>query len=455
MKSGLRMLRAQGAPVSYTASGRMPAFTMLTGGRTPEAYLRAYGKMGTLWSTVSLLASSTARPEWRLYRKTTDNRVRYSTVSEGSDQRTEVLQHPALAVLNHPSAFWTRFELMEQYQQFLDLTGSAHMLLSYDDRATFPVEMWPVRPDRIDPVPSQENFLAGWVYRSPDGEQVPLKLNEIIQVRYPDPMDPYGGCGPVQSVLTDIDAGSYAAEYNRNFFYSGADPGGVITVPNKLTDEEWDEFADRWRETHQGVARAHHIAVLEGGMTWAGPGSTSQKDMEFTGLRNMSRDIVREAYGMHKVMLGVTEDVNRANAQTGEEVFYSWKVIPRLDRWKMIFNERFLPLFGAGNVEFDYIAPKPQNREQDNEELSAKAGAAQLLVAAGFDPHAVLEVVGLPDMPFGAPAPAPVAAIPAPQDPDSGDGESTESGDEITNRMREILASSLPRLNGYHLEGVK
>ena len=69
--------------------------------------------------------------------------------------------------------------------------------------------------------------------------------------------------------------------------------------------------------------------------------------MDFANLRSVMRDTIREALGMHKVMTGVTDDVNRANAQTGEEVFASWKVSPRLDRWRDVLNNQFLPLFGS------------------------------------------------------------------------------------------------------------
>jgi len=110
--------------------------------------------------------------------------------------------------------------------------------------------------------------------------------------------------------------------------------------------------------------------------------------------------VMRETVGIHKVMLGVSDDVNRANAQTGEEVFESWQVVPRLDRVKDTLNNYFLPLFGTAGqgVEFDYVTPVPENREQDNQELLSKAQAALFLVQAGYDLSDVLEVVGLPEM---------------------------------------------------------
>src|SRR5215469_4545911 len=124
------------------------------------------------------------------------------------------------------------------------------------------------------------------------------------------------------------------------------------------------------------------------------------KDMDFGNLRNVSRHLIGEAWGMHKIMLGNSVDLNRANAQTGEEVFANWSITPRLDQWKDVLNEQFLPLFGSAgeNVEFDYIYPLPQNREQDNDELATKTAAWATLVGAGADPHDAAEVVGLPDM---------------------------------------------------------
>ena len=35
---------------------------------------------------------------------------------------------------------------------------------------SIPLELWPMRPDRIIPVPDPYKFLAGYVYVAPDGE---------------------------------------------------------------------------------------------------------------------------------------------------------------------------------------------------------------------------------------------------------------------------------------------
>lgn len=420
----------------------------LTGTPSAEALLRSYGNQGTVFSIVSLYAQATARPEWHLYRKQPqDARRRYSTTDTGSDQRVEVLQHQALSLLNAPNPYYTRFSLFERDQMYMDLTGESYWIITRDGGMNFPTGIWPVRPDRMEPVPDPVNYLAGWIYTSPDGrQQIPLGVDEVIQVAYPNPFDPLHGLGPVQSVLADIDSSRYSADWNRNFFINSARPDGVVSIPNILKDDELNTLRTRWNEQHRGVSRAHSVVVLEAGMTWS-PQTMTPKDMDFGNLRSLNRDVIREAFKIPKVMLGVSDDVNRANAQTGEEVFASWGIVPRLDRKKDMLNNVFLPMFGSTgqNVEFDYVTPVPANREQDSAELTAKCAAAAALVGAGYDPHDALEVVGLPDMDVVEKATqvpvAPPGWVPAPPAaPAPGAAPATPpTGDELTNRLQHML----------------
>jgi len=406
------------------------SFNLGAGRQDRENHLRQYGVSGTLYGIVSLLAESAATPTWKLYRKPPqDGRVRYTTGDRGSDERTEIVQHAAIQLINNPNDFHSRFEFFEGSQQHEELTGETFWVL--DMEAGFPTSMWYVRPDRFEPVPDPDDYLVGWIYTGPSGEQVPLRRDEVILEKRPDPLDPYRGAGPVASIMPNIQQQRYATEYQRNLFLNGADPGGVITVPNRLTDVQFDELIDRWRESHRGVARAGHVGVLEDGMQWM-PSAHSNKDMEYGELRLANRDELREAWRIHKAMMGTSDDVNRANSQTAQEVFVAWQVIPRLNRRRDTLNSKLLPLFGGAEkvAEFDYQDPSPENAETAALELSEKAKAAQALVNAGYDPHDVLETVGLPDMDVvekATQAPAlPPAWVPAPPaEPAAPDAEPT------------------------------
>lgn len=452
MKSGLRRLRnqvKQGGPPVPMAGGsyrRGLSFDLGAGRASRETYMRQYGRSGTVYSIVSLLQQAAATPRWHLYKKQpVDGRRRYSTADAGDDQRTEVVTHAALTLWNKPNAFQSGFEFREGANQHLELAGETMWVVDREF-TTFPTSLWYVRPDRMEPVPDPDHFLLGWVYTGPNGEQIPLDKDDVIVEKLPDPLDQFRGAGPVASILPNIEQQRYATEYQRNLFINGATPGGIIQVPEgvKFSQRDWDELIDRWRESHQGVARAGRVGVLENGMTWANDVPTN-RDMEYSNLRLANRDEIREVWRMHKSMLGTADDVNRANAQTAEEVFVAWQELPRLERRRETLNFKLLPLFGQSgeNVEFDFDDPSPVNQEAATQELLTKAQAAQALINAGLDPHDVLEAVGLPDMDVAeeatqAPALPPgwVAAPPA-APPDAGNAPAQEDGMEA--RLRRIL----------------
>src|SRR5258706_3579788 len=116
--------------------------------------------------------------------------------------------------------------------------------------------LWPVRPDRMEPVPDPDSYLAGYVYTAPDGqEKIPLTPREVLAVRYPNPLDPYHGIGPVQAVLVDIESARYSAEWNRNFFFNSAAPGGVIPADSDLADDAFHRVTAPVQESARASRR--------------------------------------------------------------------------------------------------------------------------------------------------------------------------------------------------------
>lgn len=397
------------APVDYVGSKR---FSLPWSDKTKpaEAQMKAMSSVGTLFSIVNKTSNAVSQVEWGLYR-THDGRGRIA----GEQDRREVTSHLALDVWNKPNPFYTRQEFVESFQQHVDLTGEGWWVVgTLNGLGNVPVELWPVRPDRMEPVPHPTDFLSGYVYTSPDGQKVPLDINEVIQIRMPNPLDPYRGLGPVQTLMVDLDSERYSAEWNRNFFLNSAEPGGIIEVDTRLSDPEFDEMRERWNEQHRGVSKAHRVAILEHGK-WVNR-QFSMRDMQFTELRTISRDKILEAFGMPRNMLGITEDVNRANAEAGAFVFSKWLVVPRLERIKQALNNDFLPMFGetGKGVMFDYCSPVDEDQTAQNAERDSKAAAAERLINTGFDPVDVLEVLGLPPMRFKEKT---IVAAPTPSDP--------------------------------------
>lgn len=403
---------ANNSPVPYVAAGQGG---MGSSGGLPigdRAY-EAYGSVGTLFAIVSQIGNAFATTDWHLYK---------ASAQRDKARRKEVTTHPFLTVWNRPNPFYTSRSFREAVQQHLDLVGEGIFVLVRSGSVI--IEMWPVRPDRMQPVKDPKKFLSGWIYEGPGGENVPLALEDVIQIKYPNPADPYRGMGPVQTVLSDIDAARYSAEWNKNFFVNGARPGGIITVDYRMGDDEFNNFINRWRQQHQGVANAHRVAVLENA-TWQDT-NFSMSDMQFVELRNLPRELIREAFAFPKPMLGTVDDVNRANAEAGKEIMAEGQTIPRLNRWRDIINNFMLPQFAKpGTLEFDYDDPTPVNHEAEDRGRVSQATAAATLANAGWDPAGVLEWAGLPQIAYvGAGGAAPGSTTPA---DGTGGGGSTDA----------------------------
>lgn len=384
-------------PVPYTGprgGSGASLFSRDAGLPIGEQAYEAYGSVGTLFAIVTQLMNAVSSTEWHLYRRTS---VR------DKKRRTEVLGHGFMTVWDQPNPFYTGDMLREVVQQHLDLVGEGVIVLN--KIGSLVIEMWPVRPDRIQPVKHPKKFLTGYMYVSPDGEEVPLTLDQVIHLKYPNPADPYRGMGPVQTVLNDIDAARYSAEWNRNFFINGARPGGIIEVDYRMEDREFNEFINRWRQQHQGVANAHRVAVLENAK-WVET-NFSMTDMQFIELRNLPRELIREAFAFPKPMLGTVDDVNRANSDAGKEILAENHTIPRLRRWKSVVNTFLLPQFANGKtLELDFDDPTPVNHEAVDRERNSQTAGAQKLVMGGWHPDDVTDAMGLPRMRWiGIPTP--------------------------------------------------
>ena len=394
LTGGLRSLanKAPSAPVPYSGKTRASIFS--TQGELPvdaERVYEAYGSVTTLFAIVRQLGDAFSSVEWGLYRK--------SPIRDQA-RRKEVTSHAIVDLWEKPNPFYSGRFFRETVQQHLDLVGEGVIVLNTVKLGgkEVPIEMWPVRPDRIKIIRDPGKFITGYMYCAADGEEVPLLREQVIHIKLPNPKDPYRGMGPVQSALTDVDASRYSAEWNKNFFINGARPNGMIKIDYRMNDNELQDFLNRWREQHQGVSNAHRVGILENA-EWVDT-NFSMTDMQFVEMRNLSRELIREAFAYPKPMLGAVDDVNRANGKVGEVIFGRWQVLPRCARWKDVMNTQLVPRFANGqNLELDFVNPVPVDQVEETTILQNKATAlATLIRDCGIDPHDAMETVGLPEM---------------------------------------------------------
>jgi len=344
--AGVLKANTERPPMSLANGTNFSGGSLLGGGSNPVSQMQAMTTTSWLFAVVDRIAGSAASINWGLFRK----------MPNGESQK--VTSHPILDLWNSVNPFYTRHEFIETSLQHFELTGEIWWLI-VRNRGGRPIELWNIRPDRIRPVPHTKDFVAGYIY-SIGQTQIPLERKDIIFIRRPSPLDPYRGIGTVQSMMVDIGSEQMSSQWTRNFFTNGAQPSGILQFEEGMSDSDFERLVSRWGQQHQGVANSHRVAILERG-TYVQQRYTV-RDMQLETLRKLNRDIIFGAFGIPSSVMGVTESVNRANAEAGDVMFGRWILKPRLERIKQALNERLIHLLDK-NLFMDYEEPAPENKE--------------------------------------------------------------------------------------------
>ena len=325
-------------------------YVFTQGTTSPHEFVNTYGQVGWVFACVSRISSAVAETKWRLYSKKNGNEI------------TEILEHPLLELFDFVNPFHTGLEMMEQTQTYIDLTGEVFWLV-LKDAAGQPAEIWVMNPNKIKVIPDQKMYIKGYVYENGNNE-IPLSVDDVVHIKLPNPKNPFRGQSPLGSVSSDVEAEKFSSQYNRAFFQNSAEPNGVIQFEGTLTDSQYERLRYQWNSQYRGTSNSHKVAILEGGASWH-TNAITQRDMQFKDLRIMNRDVIMGVYGMPKHILGIAEDVNRANAEASEYTFARWVLKPRLERIKAKLNEQFLPLYSDKTLFIDYDTPVPADIDRN------------------------------------------------------------------------------------------
>jgi len=351
-------IKAGGGAGGFGMGGMWP----LVGRTETREFLQAFEEVGWLNAPVMKIAASVADAKWRLYR------------GDDKHKRTEIISHPVLDLINYVNPFDTVEEHMELHQIFMELAGKCFWVLNRN-KLGIPAEIWIFPSHQMRVIPSQTDFIAGFEYTSGQFRKT-FRPEEVIFFKYPRPLNRWDGLSPFKTVAVDIDAEEFAGKWNRAFFKNSARVDSVIEVDGTLGEDNRDSLKKQWQENYGGVDRAHKTAILEGGAHYK-PTSMTQKDMDFVNLRKYSRENLLGVVGMPLPMMGITENVNRANAEAGAYIFARWIIKPRLDRIRNKLNQKLLPQFPNSQglfLDYDEIVQETMEQKKGIAETGVKWG---------------------------------------------------------------------------------
>lgn len=282
-------------------------------------------------------------------------------IKNSNGEVQQVKNHPALKLMYRPNPFQTKAEFFQELDLYKLLSGNSFTAKIRDGRGNV-IELWNLRPDRMTIYPGNE-FISHYEYLRDDGTKIVLPPEDVIHIKDPSPLDIYFGLSVLQPASKRVDIESAANTYQRDFFKNNARPDSVLVADYELTKEQKDEMKEQWENRHKGAGSSSKLGVLEQGLKYQQV-SLSQREMDYIDSMKFTRDDILTAFGVPKPIVSITDDVNRANAETAMIIFLSETVNPEMKKIVEKFNqELIMPDFGD-NLFLDYTDPTPENREQ-------------------------------------------------------------------------------------------
>ena len=371
---GGRKRRSDSAALPVSSSeGAMGPFGMWPGedeGELDGGYASYFFTSAPVYAAVKLRADAVARPGLKVYR--------VSAVNGQSRREWVGYDHPAQALLDRVNPHWTGGDLWRATETYLNLWGEAYWAVERDESGA-PFELWPLRPDRVRVAPDEREYIRGYVYTGPSGEPVGFAPDEMVRLRYFNPLNEYEGLSPIRPARLSVDMGRDALLGNRSGIGNEAAPGVVFEVPEALSEAEVEALYRKWELRHGGPKNKMRPAIMGGGMKASQVGF-SPKDMEYLNTLRWTVEDVARAFNVPKPLLHDLERATYANIETTRRMFWETCVVPELRFFEEVLRERLLPMFGEPGLtaEFD-----TSNIEALRESETERAKRITMYVSAG------------------------------------------------------------------------
>jgi SPP1 gp7 family putative phage head morphogenesis protein len=102
------------------------------------------------------------------------------------------------------------------------------------------------------------------------------------------------------------------------------------------------------------------------------------KDMDFPNLQSAMMNKILAGFRVPRTVLGITDDVNRANAEATDYVFAARTIKPKMKMICTYLNEFLVPRYGS-DLYLSFKDPVPENRQLKIEEMKAATGGQPVM----------------------------------------------------------------------------
>lgn len=333
------------------------------GAVTPTTALQ----IATVYACVRAISEIVASIPIHVYRRTDGGRERAT-----ADTLYRVLH-------SKPNDFQSPFEFIEFLTASALLRGNAYAAIVPGPTGAI-AQLVPVHIDRVEVGRFEKTGDVGYSVRQSDGSRLTYFSWEMFHLRGLS-FDGLVGASPIATARYAFTVSDAQDRYAGRLFENGARPSGILSFPQKLSEEQKKDWRRQWRNNLTGNDAAG-IALLDEKITYT-PVSLNSDDAQFLESRRFS---VEEIARIFRVPLWLLRDEGGAgNTEQRSIDLLKFTLQPWLSRWEGAINTQliddpdlyaeFLPealLRADIKTRFEAYAVSVQNGWQNRAEVRAR-----------------------------------------------------------------------------------
>lgn len=267
-------------------------------------------------------------------------------VYDSEEDNEEVPKHPAIELIKNPFPGYTGWELMYRLATDLIFEGNCYWLkLRPQNKNINAVSgLYLLQANRMDTYPYGVDRIDYYLYNT-GTSTIRLEVKDIIHFKSPDRVSITKGSPIINRIADVVDVEKMQIEYRKQFYKSAGFLGATFTTEQNLQTEVFNDRLKRLQEKYGGSGNAFKAALFDNGLKPT-PTAYSLKDMQIKEDRELNRDEVCAAFGVNKMLFGLSENIQRGNADTVYYVFYSAIIDPLLSLIDQVLTNQFI------NIDF-------------------------------------------------------------------------------------------------------
>lgn len=265
------------------------------------------------------------------------------------------VENPAYSpVLRKPNHFQTAQQFRESWLLSKLTHGNTYILKQRDNRGVV-VGLYVLDPNRVCPAISDSG--AVWYQLQTDklsgldeGQTVTVPASEIIHDRFMTLHHPLIGIPPVCAAYWPAVKNLKILRSAATFFENNAQPGGILTAPAGMSDEDAAALKQFWDENYSG-ANSGRIAVLGADMKFTAFAMKSA-DSQLVEQMRYSDEQICQPFGVPPFKIGIGSIPAGMKVDDINQLYYSDALQTHIEAMENLLDEALKVALPLG-VELD------------------------------------------------------------------------------------------------------